>query len=169
MLRLVALLLACVLVACDGAAVQGQRAFEDQALLAPASGITQTDAAGTVTSRDADDWRIGPSYTNRVQFLSLPSPNPVRLGDAVGFVIDTQGVPGGLRLVVRSVDPVTGAVDLLRIRDPEAERPEAATTGFYPFSVSARQIALEGPGLYRVVLLAGGQGVVSYGDLEVEP
>ncbi|MGB3543370.1 hypothetical protein [Rubrivirga sp.] len=167
MLRLVALSLVCLLVACDGSQVEGQRLFEDQALLAPASGVTQTEADGTVTSRDPDDWRIGPAYANQVTILSLPSPNPVQLGEALSFVVDTQGVPGGLRLVVRSVDPVTRVVDLLRIRDPEAERPEAAASGFYPFAVSVRQLAIEGPRLYRVVLVTGNGGIVSYGDVEV--
>ncbi|WP_420454817.1 hypothetical protein [Rubrivirga sp.] len=162
------LLVAAVLsvAACDGTSAGPQRVFEDEALFTPVAGITETDERATVLSRDPADWRIGPAYLNRVSLLELPSPNPVRRGQAVSFLVDTQGVPGGLRLYVLAEDRA-GAVDLVPVADPNAVEPAAAQAGFYPFSVSASQIALGGPGLYRVLLLDGAQGVVTYGDLDI--
>ena len=156
------------LAACDGSSAGEQQLFEDEALLTPVQGITETDAQATVTARDPSDWRIGPAYLNEASLLQLPSPNPVRFGDAIGFLVDlAQGLPGGLRLYVLAEDPVTRAVDLIPIADPNAYQPQATQTGFYSFSISARQIAYGGAGLYRVVLLDGRQGIVTYGDIEV--
>lgn len=166
MLRLLAVLPALLLLAaCDSTSSAEQRLFEDEALLTPVVGITETDASATVLSRDPADWRIGPAFRNRVSLLELPNPNPVRLGQAVRFLVDTQGVLGGLRLYVRQER--SGTVDLVPIADPNAYEPGAAQSGFYPFAVSVRQIALGGAGLYRVVLLDGSQNVVTYGDLDV--
>ena len=168
MLRPLAPLVALLLVAgCDGTAREEQLLFEDQAILSAISGITETADDATVVSRDPSDWRIGPAYLNRVSFLELPNPNPVAFGEALRFLVDTQGVPGGLRLYVLQEDPVTNALDVVPIRGEGASRPDAAASGFYTFTVSARQIAPGGPGLYRVLLLDGGQGVVSYGDVQV--
>ena len=153
-----------LLAACDTTSATEQRLFEDAALLTPVAGITETDATGQVLSTDASDWRIGPAFLNRVSLLQLPNPNPVRLGQAVNFLV-TQGVPGGLRLYVLELR--NGVVDLVPVNDPNAFEPGAAQSGFYPFSVSARQIALGGAGLYRVVLLDGSQNVVTYGDLDI--
>ena len=154
-----------LLAACDTTSATEQRLFEDAALLTPVAGITETDATGQVLSTDASDWRIGPAFLNRVSLLQLPNPNPVRLGQAVNFLVDTQGVPGGLRLYMLELR--NGVVDLVPVNDPNAFEPGAAQSGFYPFSVSARQIALGGAGLYRVVLLDGSQNVVTYGDLDI--
>ncbi len=154
------------LAACDGTSAGAQRVFEDEALFTPVAGITETDEEANRLSTDPADWRIGPDYINRVTLLELPSPNPSRLGQAVGFLVDTQGVPGGLRLYVLAEDRA-GAVDLVPVADPNASKPQASQAGFYPFSISTSQIARGGPGLYRVVLLDGTQGVVTYGDLEI--
>ena len=168
MLRPTLAVLALVLAGCDSNQDAEQQLFEDQALFSAVEGITETEAAPyAVVARDASDWRIGPAYVNRASLLQLPAPNPVRLGEAVSFLVDTQGLPGGLQLYVLLEDPGTGNVDLFPIADPNARQPEAAQPGFYPFSISARQIALGGAGLYRVVLLDGTSGVVTYGDIEV--
>ncbi|MEM0962953.1 MAG: hypothetical protein AAGK21_10520 [Bacteroidota bacterium] len=156
-----------VVLGCDSGTAESQRLFEDQALLAPAAGITEISPTGTVVSSDPDDWRTAPLFIGIAQILDLPTPNPVEVGDAVSFLVDTQGVAGGMALFVRLIDPATGAADLRRVRDPGATRGDATTPGFYTFSVSAGQIALSGPGLYRVVLLDGRQNVISYGDIEV--
>ncbi len=152
---------------CDSGDVEAQRLFEDEALLSPVAGITRVEVDGTVGARDANDWRIGPAFRNRVSLLALPSPNPVRFGQAITFPVDSQGVPGGLRVVVLVRDPRTGALDLVAIRDPGSEQPGASQAGFYTFSISANQIALGVPGLYRLVLLDGTQGIVTYGDVEI--
>ena len=154
-----------LLAACDSTSATEQRLFEDAALLTPVAGITETDAMATVLRTDASDWRIGPAFLNRVEVSQLPYPNPVRLGQAVNFLVYSQGVPGGLRLYVLELR--NGVVDLVPVNDPNAFEPGAAQSGFYPFSVSARQIALGGAGLYRVVLLDGSQNVVTYGDLDI--
>jgi hypothetical protein len=166
MLRLPAALLALLLLAaCDSTSSTEQRLFDDEALLTPVAGITETDANATVLSRDPADWRIGPAFVNRVSLLELPNPNPVRLGQAIGFLVDSQGVAGGLRLYV--LEERSGTVDLVPIQDPNAYEPAAAQSGFYPFTISVRQIALGGAGLYRIVLLDGSQNVVTYGDLDI--
>ena len=169
MVRLLLVALPLLALACDSGVADGQRAFEDQALLSPAEGITRTDERAAVLSRDSSDWRIGPAYLGRVRFLELPYPNPAPVGSAVSFLVDTEGVAGGLELaaVVRTG---TGRVDLVRILDPGARRADATAPGFYPFSVSAGQIDVDGGGgLTRVVLLDGRGGVVSYGDVQVDP
>ena len=166
MLRLLLVALPLVALACDSGAADGQRLFEDDALLSPVAGITRTDASATVLSRDSSDWRIGPAYLSRVRFLELPSPNPVARGAAVSFLIDTEGVPGGLELVALARSG--GTVDFVPILDPGARRSDATASGFYAFSVSANQIDVDGGGgLTRVVLLDGRGGVVSYGDIQV--
>ncbi|PAP76833.1 hypothetical protein [Rubrivirga marina] len=169
MLRpLTALTAVLLLAGCDSNRAAEQELFEDEALFSAVAGITETEEEPyTVGARDASDWRIGPAYLNRVTLLQLPAPNPVRLGQAVSFLVDTQGLPGGLRLYVLLEDPDTGNVDLFPIADPNANQPGAQQPGFYPFSISARQIALGGVGLYRVVLLDGTSGIVTFGDIEV--
>ena len=169
MLRQLSVLAASLLLAaCDSNQAAEQQLFEDEALFSAISGITETEAAPySVGASDPSDWRIGPAYVNRASLLQLPAPNPVALGDALSFLVDTQGLPGGLRLYVLQEDPVTGNVDLVPIPDPNAYQPEAAQAGFYPFSISARQIAFGGVGLYRLVLLDGSSGVVTFGDVEV--
>lgn len=162
----VALLL--MLSACDSNQAAEQQLFEDEALFSAVSGITETVGAPySVGARDVSDWRIGPAYVNRASLLQLPAPNPVQLGEALSFLVDTQGLPGGLRLYVLEEDPLTGNVDLVPIADPNAYQPEAEQAGFYPFSISARQIAYGGAGLYRLVLLDGTSGVVTFGDVDV--
>lgn len=168
-LRLLLVALPLVVLACDSGTADGQRLFADDALLSPVAGITRTDASATVLSRDSSDWRIGPAYLTRVRFLELPSPNPVASGAAISFLIDTEGVPGGLELV--AVQRRGDLVDFVEILDPGARRDDATVSGFYSFSVSASQIAVAGGsgvgGLTRVVLLDGRGGVVSYGDVQV--
>ena len=170
-LRLLLVALPLVALACDSGTADGQRLFEDDALLSPAQGITRTaitDAGVVVLSRDSSDWRIGPAYLGFVRFLELPSPNPVASGAAVSFLIDTEGVSGGLELV--AVQRRGDLVDFVEILDPGAQRPDAFASGFYSFTVSASQIAVAGGGaggLTRVVLLDGRDGVVSYGDIQV--
>lgn len=168
MLRPTLAVLVLLLAGCDSNQAAEQQLFEDEALFSAVAGITETEAAPyAVVARDASDWRIGPAYVNRASLLQLPAPNPVRLGEAVSFLVDTQGLPGGLRLYVLLEDPTTGNVDLYPIADPNASQPEAEQPGFYPFSISARQIALGGVGLYRVVLLDGTSGIVTFGDIRV--
>ena len=169
MLRLLVPLVALVLfTGCDGASPEAQRLFEDAALLSPVSGITQTDAAGAISSRDADDWRIGPAYLNNIVFLQLPSPNPVVRGDALRFTVDAVvGVPGGIQVFVLAEDPSTGVLRIQTIRDPGATGADAVRSDICQFVISASQIGLSGPGLYRLLLLDGRDGVVSYGDVEV--
>ena len=167
--RLLLALPLALVAACDGSTVGAQQAFEDEALLSPVSGITRTDANGRVEARDPSDWRIAPAYVNRVEFIGTPFPNPVRYGQDVSVPVNTAGVPGGLRLVLLEEDPQTGSLDLVALRDPRSECPGGAGPDNCLFYVSASQIGLSGPGLYRLVLLDGVNGIVSYGDVEVRP
>lgn len=159
------------LAGCDSGSGTLQRAFEDRALLSPPSGVTQTDAAGRVLSRDSSDWQIGPLFAGRAAFLQLPSPNPAVAGQAVTFLVDARGEPGGLELLAVSRRSGTSAVELVAIPDPGARRADATAPGFYEFRVSANQIAAAGGGnrLTRVVLVTGADRVVSFGDVEVVP
>lgn len=167
-LRLLLAALPLLALACDSATSDSQRLFEDDALLSPVAGVTRTDADATVLSRDSSDWRIGPAYRGRVSFLELPSPNPAAAGATVSFLVNSEGVPGGLELVALARDG--DRVDFVQIRDPGAQRPDASEPGLYPFSVRAGQIDVDGGGgLTRVVLLDGRGGVVSYGDVQVDP
>ncbi|WP_412067360.1 hypothetical protein [Rubrivirga sp. IMCC43871] len=170
MLRPLALALLVFAVAgCDTGDAEAQRLFEDEALLSPVEGITRVEADGTVGSRDANDWRIGPAFRNRVSLLALPAPNPLRRGQALSFPVDTQGVPGGLRLLVLERDPLTGNLDFEPLRDFGADQPGASQPGFYTFSVSANQPAFASTGLYRLLMFDGSNQIVTYGDVEIRP
>lgn len=158
MLRLPALALLLALAAgCDAANADGQRLFEQQALLGVPSGLTRTAADGRVLSTDADDWRVGPAYATRVVVVDPPFPNPVSARESASLPVNSNGTRGGLALAVLEADG--------RLRQI-AEAPRATDPGLPTLSFFGSQLGLTA-GLYRLVLLDGAGGVVSYGDVEL--
>lgn len=145
--------------ACDSANTEGQRLFEQEALLTVPSGVTRTDATGAALATDADDWRIGPGFATRVIGVDPLFPNPVRASQTATLPVNTNGTRGGLVLVVLEADGRFRTLD---------ERPDATQPGLPTLSFFGSQL---GPvaGLYRVVLLDGAGGVVSYGDVQLNP
>ena len=166
---LVALAVLTLVAGCDSGEVASQRAFEDVALLSPVEGITQTRADGTVVRRDSADWQVGPAYQTRVTFLSVPFPNPVsRSTETLFLTLDVAGgVAGGLEVQVLYEDPRSGALDFL---DLEGGRCTSATaSAICSFSLLPSQIDSRNTGgLYRLVVLDG-RGIVSYGDVQIDP
>ena len=167
MLRLSALALFALVAACDGGSVEAQRAFETEALAGAISGVTRTDATGTVTSEDPSDWRIGPAYVGRVAVLSVPFPNPVERRETVSLSFDVNGgVPGGLTVAVLDLDPLTGLQEFQELVGGDC--PSASASTICALSLSARQIDVDNTGgVYRLVVLDN-NGVVTYGDVEVQ-
>lgn len=138
---------------------EAQRTFENTALLLQPEGFTETADDGTVVSRDADDWRVGPAFVGRVQVVTPPVPNPADRSDRVAIQLYTQGVPGGLALYT-----INARGDLLLID----ERPDATAEGFYELSFfGSEATGGGGNGLYRLVVLDGSQRVLTYGDVSI--
>ena len=144
--------------ACDSTDSGAQALFEAQALALP-SGYTRTNATGDVLSTDADDWRIGPGYATRVIAVDPLFPNPIRAEDYAALPVNTSGTSGGLVLAVLQSDGRLRTLDT----DEGATQPGLPTLGFF-----GSELGVVG-GLYRVLLLDGVGGVVSYGDVQYTP
>ena len=155
-----AVLLALSLAACDGVAVEEQRAFEDRAFALAPSGVTRTDADGVVLDEDADDWRIGPAFRGFVQTLQVPYPNPLPFRATAVYQLNVVvGVPGGLALYRLNAD---GRLTLVG-------RPceDAVASAICTIAVQGSEVSPIGEtDLVRLVLLDGRGGVVSYGDVQ---
>lgn len=144
--------------ACDSTNTDGQRLFELEALGAP-NGFTRTDARGRVLSEDADDWRIGPGYGTRVAGVDPIFPNPIDAESFATLAVNTNGTRGGLALAVIEADGRFRTLDT----DEGATQPGLPTLGFFGSQLGPTA------GLYRLVLLDGAGGVVSYGDVRYDP
>ncbi len=166
MLRLSLVLVALAVAAsgCDSGTVDSQRLFEDQALSSPVEGITAIDAQGNTTSTDPDDWRIGPAYQSTIRFAFLPSPNPASRSDVVTFQLVpafSDALPS-LRARVLFVS-AAGQAEFLPLFDGTCRAGAVSCS----ITVRASQIDTQNTGgLYRLVV-DDGQGIVTYGDVEV--
>ncbi len=148
--------LVAALPACDSGSNEAQALFEARAFALP-SGITRTDDVGAVLATDADDWRVGPGYATRVIAVDPVFPNPVRAQGVATLPVNTSGTRGGLALYVLEAD---GRLRLLDA-DEGATQPGLPTLSFFGSELGVVT------GLYRVVLLDGSGGVVSYGDVQL--
>ncbi len=167
MLRLSSVLagLAVLAAGCDSGSQGSQLAFEDQALLSPAAGITAIDADGTVTQTDPGDWQIGPVFASDIRFAFLPSPNPARRSDLIAFqLVAAFSTPlPGLTVQIRTVDPRTDVPRLSPLFGTGCEAGSLSCS----FTVRASQIEdLNGPGVARLVV-GNGRSIVTYGDIEI--
>ncbi len=143
---------------CDSTNSEAQALFEAQALSIP-SGFTRTTATGEVLATDADDWRIGPGYATRVIAVDPIYPNPIRSGAFATLPVNTSGTRGGLVLAVLQSDGRLRTLDT----EPTATQPGLPTLGFFGSEVGVVE------GLYRLLLLDGSGGIVSYGDVQYTP
>ncbi|MDT0631181.1 hypothetical protein RQM47_08495 [Rubrivirga sp. S365] len=156
---LAALALLPLLAACDGATVEEQRFFEDQAF-SPPSGYTRTDASGAVVAEDAGDWRIGPAYGGLVQTIQVPYPNPLPFRETGVYQVNVvSGVAGGLALYRLDGDG--------RLRLIGQPCDDAVTSTICTFTFQGREVSPVGDdALTRLLLVDGRNGVVSYGDVQ---
>ena len=146
--------------ACDGASVEEQRFFEDQAFAEVPTGFTRTTEGGAVTAEDPGDWRIGPGYQGIVQTVQVPYPNPLPFrATAVYQVNVVAGVPGGLALYRLDAGG--------RLRLVGRPCDDAAQSTICTFTFQGSEVSPVGDeGLVRLLLLDGRNGVVSYGDVQ---
>lgn len=167
MLRL-SLLLALAVSGCDSGTVDSQRLFEDRALLSPVEGITRIDTDGTVRERDPSDWQIGPFYQARYEFAFLPSPNPVsKSQESLSFSLAALGSTAGTLQVSVLQEDRSGRPELVPV--PKGRCQVTTSAPVCSLDLFPSQFGLaNASGLYRLVILDG-RGVVSYGDVKVEP
>ncbi len=167
MLRL-SLLLALVVSACDSGTADSQRLFEDRALLSPVEGITRVDADGVVRERDPSDWQIGPLYRARYEFAFPPSPNPVsKSQESLSFSLAALGSTAGTLQVSVIQGNRAGALELVPVEGGRCQVTTSApvcSLDLFPSQIDYTNTG----GLYRLVILDG-RGIVSYGDVQVNP
>lgn len=141
--------------ACDAA--KDQDTFENQAFSEP-QGFTQTSKGGGIQSRDDDDWRISPIYSERI-IVDPAFPNPVPSGASVTIPIRirlSDTVQGGLDVTSYDINGIPRKLDtILQANDP----------GSYVFRFSPHVLGLKG--LVRVFILDTRGRLVSYGDLQI--
>lgn len=145
------------LAACDNTAEE-EAAFQDAAFRMP-SGFTATSEGGNVLSDDPDDWRIAPSYFERL-VIDPAFPNPVSAGMSVAVPIRVRlsdTVQGGFDLVSYDSNRIPRLLD--RVED--ARSPGAYVLRFMPDVLGVT-------GLMRVYILDTAGGLISYGDIMIE-
>ena len=144
------------LIGCDTNAEQ-EEAFKDAAFRMP-SGFTETTERGDVVSDDPDDWRVSPSYFQRL-VIDPAFPNPASVGISVAIPIRVRlsdTVQGGLDLVSYDANRIPRLLD--RVED--ARSPGAYVFRFMPGVLGTT-------GLKRVYVLDTAGGLVSYGDIMI--
>jgi len=140
-----------------------QRAFERAAFSIP-EGITQTDASGTVISRDPDDWRVAPFFQGVIE-IDPAYPNPVLSNELVRINRIVTGVESvsGLRVFVffesGNVRPIENDV-----RNPLPPGIDVIT--LEPTLIS--EFPANPQGLYRVVITDINENVITYGDIRID-